>query len=98
MRKGCLLLMLALMGGLGCLSSGGHVAKESRQAPPVQTTIAPPPPPFITPDQVTESNAPDMVQALGREMDYDANIRQVAPAPAPMPATATAARANTINP
>jgi hypothetical protein len=86
MRKGCLLLMLALVGP-GCLSSGSHVAKESKQAQPVQMTIAPPPPPpappSVTADQVNESNVSDVIQAMSREMDYDATIRQPAAPPAP---------------
>ena len=93
-RKGCLLLTLALVGP-GCLSSGSHVAKESKQQPPVQMTFAPPappPPPVVTADQVNESNAGDVVQAMTRELDYDATIRQPAAA-APMPM-----RANTMNP
>lgn len=80
MRKGSLLLMLSLS-GLGCLSSGSHVEKESRQAAPVQMTFAPPPPPpppAVTADQVNETNTADVVQALTREMDYDATIRQPA--------------------
>lgn len=88
-RKGCLLLILALLGS-GCLSSGSHVAKESRKAAPVQMVIAPPPPPPapppVTPDQVTESNTPDVVQAMAREMDYDVTIRQTTPMPAMTPA------------
>jgi hypothetical protein len=85
MRKGCLLLLLALVGP-GCLSSGTHVAKEAKQAPPVQMTFAPPPPPpppSVTADQVTEANTTDIVQAMTREMDYDATVRRPAP-PAPM--------------
>ena len=84
-RKGCLLLLLALVGP-GCLSSGSHVTKEAKQAPPVQMTFAPPPPPpppSVTADQVTEANTADIVQAMTREMDYDATVRQPAP-PAPM--------------
>jgi len=83
-RKGCLLLMLTLVGP-GCLSSGAHVAKEAKQAAPVQMTFAPPPPPppSVTADQVTEANTTDIVQAMTREMDYDATARQPAP-PAPM--------------
>ena len=90
MRNGCVLLMLALVGP-GCLSSGSHVAKEKQQAPPVQMTFAPPPP-AVTADQVTESNAADIVQAMTRELDYDATIRRPA-APTPMPMAA-----NTMNP
>lgn len=94
-RKGCVLLMLALVGP-GCLSSGTHVAKDSRKAAPAQMVIAPPPPPPapppVTADQVTDANASDAAQALGREIDYDATIRPpAAPAPAPMPTTMTAA-------
>jgi hypothetical protein len=83
-RTGYVLLMLALIGP-GCLSSGTHVAKDSRKAAPVQMTIAPPPPPppSVTPDQVTESNAPDSAQALSREMDYDAHMLQRPAPPAP---------------
>jgi hypothetical protein len=77
MRKGCLLLMLALS-GLGCLSPGSHVEKESRQAPPVRLAEAPPPPPAITADQVTEANAADSVQALSREMDDEINRQSAA--------------------
>lgn len=86
-RTGCLLLMLALVAS-GCLSSNSHVAKESRKAAPVQVTVAPPPPPppeSVTPDQVTDANTPDIVQALSREIDYDATIRQPATPPMPMP-------------
>lgn len=86
-RTGFVLLMLALIGP-GCLSSGTHVAKESRKAAPVQMPIAPPPPPpappSVTADQVSESNTPDIVQALSREMDYDATMRQ-RPLPPPPP-------------
>ncbi len=96
MRKGCLLLLLALVGP-GCLSSGSHVAKEAQQAPPVQMTFAPPPPPpppSVTADQVTEANTADIVQAMTREMDYDATIRQPAlPAPMAMQMVGT-----TVNP
>jgi hypothetical protein len=83
-RKGCLLLLLALVGP-GCLSSGSHVAKEAKQAAPVQMTFAPPPPPppSVTADQVREDNTADIVQALAREMDYDATVRRPAP-PAPL--------------
>jgi hypothetical protein len=93
MRKGCLLLMLALVGP-GCLSSGSHVAKEAQQAAPVQMTFAPPPPspPAVTPDQVTESNTADIVQAMTREMDHDAATMH-RPTPTPMPMMA-----NTANP
>jgi hypothetical protein len=77
MRKGCLLLVLALSGP-GCLSSGTHVEAESRQAPPVHMTEAPPP--AVTADQVTEANAPDVAQALAREIDYDVNSHPAAPA------------------
>jgi hypothetical protein len=87
-RTGCLLLLLALVGP-GCLSSGSHVAKEAKQAQPVQMTFAPPPPPAppsVTADQVTEANTGDIVQALTREMDYDATVRRPAPqAPLAMP-------------
>lgn len=95
MRKGCVLLMLALVGP-GCLSSGTHVAKEAKQAQPVQMTFAPPPPPppTVTPDQVTETNTADIVQAMAREMDYDATVRRPAP-PAPMSMPNTA---NTVSP
>lgn len=79
LRKGCMLLMLALSGA-GCLSPGSHVEKESRQAPPVRLTEAPSPsPPAITADQVTEANAAEMVQAVSREMDYE-TMSQPAPA------------------
>jgi len=87
-RKGCLLLLLVLVGS-GCLSSGSHVAKEAKQAAPVQMTFAPPPPPpppSVTADQVTEANTTDIVQAMTREMDYDATVRQpAAPTPMAMP-------------
>lgn len=92
MRKACLLLTLALVGP-GCLSSGSHVAKESKQQPPVQMTFAPPappPPPAVTADQVSESNTADIVQAMTRELDYDAHP-PAAPAPRPM-------MASTMNP
>ncbi|HTU21320.1 MAG TPA: hypothetical protein VMG10_24920 [Gemmataceae bacterium] len=83
MRKECLLLVLALTGP-GCLSSGTHVEKESRQAPPVRMVETPPP--AVTADQISEANAVDKAQALAREIDYDAGIR---PAMPPM-ATTTA--------
>lgn len=95
MRKECLLLLVALVGP-GCLSSGSHVTKEAKQATPVQMTFAPPAPsapPAVTPDQVTEANTTDVVQALSREMDYDATARQPA-----APAMAMPMRATTANP
>jgi hypothetical protein len=97
-RKACLLLTLALVGP-GCLSSGSKVAKESKQQPPVQMTFTPPPPPpappAVTVDQVTESNAADIVQAMRREMDYDATVRPPAAAPTRMVMPNTA---NTVSP
>jgi hypothetical protein len=90
MRKGWLLLILAAS-GLGCLSSGPHVDKEAQQAPPVRMAEAPPQPPPITADQVTETNANDIVQAMSREMDYDT----VRPPAAPVMATTAA---NTMKP
>lgn len=72
MRKGCLLLVLALSGP-GCISPGSHVETESRQSPPVRMTEAPPPPPSITADQVTEANAAEILQGLSREMDFETN-------------------------
>jgi hypothetical protein len=79
MRKGCILLVLAL-GGMGCISPGSHVENESRQSPPVRLTEAPPPPPAVTADQVTEANTADIIQAMNREMDYDANSQPAAAA------------------
>jgi hypothetical protein len=75
MRKGCLLLIMALSGS-GCLSSGTHVESEARKAPPPR--MAEPPPP-ISADQVTETNAVDSVQALAREMEYESLSQQAAP-------------------
>jgi hypothetical protein len=83
MRKKCWLLVLALTGP-GCLSSGTHGEAKSQQ-PPVQIREAPPPP-AITADQVNEANAASIPQALGREMDYEANQLSAAPA---MPTTNT---------
>lgn len=85
-RRGCLLLLLALTGP-GCLSSGSHVEAESRQAPPVQMVNVPPPPPAVTADQVTEANAAEKVQALARELEYDENPPRP-PAPASVEAEA----------
>lgn len=76
-RKGCLLLVLAVTGP-GCLSPGTHVEAESKKTPPVQMTEAPPP--AITADQVTEVNAASIPQALAREMEYEANNLAAAPA------------------
>jgi hypothetical protein len=87
MRKGCLLLVLAL-GGSGCLSSGSHVEAEKRQAPPVRMAEAPPPPP-VTGDQVTEANAPQIAQALYQEMERESPTRTVAPTMAMNPGTMT---------
>ena len=78
--------MLVLVGP-GCLSSGSHVAKEAQKEAPVQMTVAPPPPPpppAVTADQVNESNVADVIQALTREMDYDAAIRQPTAPPTTM--------------
>ncbi|MGH7169410.1 MAG: hypothetical protein ACRELF_16515 [Gemmataceae bacterium] len=75
MRKGCLLLVLALSGP-GCLSSGTHVEAESRQMPPLRMAEAPP---AVTADQVNEANAASIPQALAREMDYESNGLSPAP-------------------
>lgn len=78
MRKGCLLLLI--LSGPGCLSPGSRVEVESRQSPPVRIAPAPPPPAaIVTADQVNENNAGDVVQALNREMDYDANNQRTPP-------------------
>jgi hypothetical protein len=79
MRKGCLLLVLALS-GQGCISPGSHVEAESRQTPQVRMTEAPPPPPAVTADQVTDANASEIVQALSREMDYETDNHPAGPA------------------
>jgi hypothetical protein len=47
------------------------VTEEAHKTPPVQMADAPPPPPVVTPDQVTESNAVEMAQALSRELDQE---------------------------
>jgi len=84
MWKGCLVLVLTLLGS-GCVSPGSKVETEARKTPPVQMKEAPPitqptAPPTVTAEQVTDNNAAQIVQALNRELDYDAN-----PRPAPMP-------------
>ncbi len=72
MRKGCVLLTLALAGA-GCVSPGTHVEEEARKTPVVQMAPTPPPaPPAVTADQVTEANAAEMAQALARELDHAA--------------------------
>lgn len=80
--KGCLLLVMVLSGP-GCVSPGTHAEDPSRRPPPVRMVEAPPPPPSVTADQVNESNAAEMAQALAREMDYDAKARPAAPTMAP---------------
>jgi hypothetical protein len=78
MRKGCLVLVLALMGP-GCVSPGTKVEEEARKTPAVRVTeTAPPAPPTVTADQVTDGNAAAMAAALARELDYDANQRSAA--------------------
>ncbi len=84
MRKGSLLVVLTLLGS-GCVSPGSKVETEARKTPPVQMTAAQPiaqpsAPPTVTAEQVTDNNAAQIVQALNRELEYDANSR-----PAPMP-------------
>lgn len=72
MRKGCLLLMLALTGP-GCMTPTPKLEDEAKKMPPVQTVEMPPPPPspVVTPDEVTESNAVEKARALANEMDRD---------------------------
>ena len=75
MRKGCLLLVLALTGP-GCLSSGTHAG--ARPTPEQMAEV--PPPPAVTVDQIDEANAAEKAQALNREMDYEAGSPPAAPA------------------
>ena len=70
MRKGCLLLILALAGP-GCMTPTPKLEDEAKKMPPVQPVEAPPPPPAVTPDEVTESNAAEKAQALARELDQE---------------------------
>lgn len=74
MRIGCLLLILGLS-STGCVSPTPNIAAESRQYPPVQMTAAPPPPPAVTADQVNESNAANVAEALSQEMDFETTSR-----------------------
>lgn len=88
MRKGCFLLLL-ILSGPGCLSPGSHVEAESRRSPQVRMALAPAPPmtpapapvpQIVTADQVYETNAPEIVQALSKEMDYETNSGRMPPA------------------
>lgn len=74
MRKAWPLLLWAAA-GVGCLSSGTRVEKEARQLPPVRMAEAPPPPPSVSPEQVNEGNANEVVQAMTKEMEFDAAAR-----------------------
>jgi hypothetical protein len=77
-RIACLLLGLALT-GTGCLGVQNLEPQPPTPAP------APPPPPPVLPGQVTEANAPQVLQALSDEIDRAAAEPPVTPAVAPAP-------------
>ena len=76
-RIACLLLGAAIAGN-GCLG-----VQHIEVSPPPAAHVEPPPPPVL-PGQVTEANAPQVLQALSDELDR-AVAESAPPAPAPPP-------------
>jgi hypothetical protein len=72
------LMLLAALAGPGCLTLPPmwKDAKPEQPAAP-EVDVAPPPP--VLPEQVNESNAKEMLNALREELDYAANERPAAP-------------------
>lgn len=80
------LLALALAGS-GCLNPMGFLDMDARKDKPMELPPVQPhalPPPAVTPDEVTEENAAEAIEAMSREMDYDEAQR---PSPLPHPTT-----------
>ncbi len=76
----CLLLGAALAGS-GCLG-----VQHLDVPPAVPAAPEAPPPPPVLPGQVTEANAPQLLQALGEELDrVSAEVPPAPPGPAPTP-------------
>jgi hypothetical protein len=76
-RIACLLLGVALA-GTGCLNVQNLEVQPAAPAP------APPPPPPVMPGQITEANAPEVLQALTEELDRAAT-EPVTPGVPPAP-------------
>lgn len=85
MKQIACLLLGAALAGTGCLGTHNLDAPANLPPPP---PAAPPPPPVL-PGQVTESNAPQVYQALSDELDRaSTEVQTVPPAPpgpAPVP-------------
>jgi hypothetical protein len=72
------LILLTALAGPGCLTLP-PLWKDAKPEQPaaVETNLAPPPP--VLPEQVNESNAKEMLNALREELDYAANERSATP-------------------
>jgi hypothetical protein len=69
----CLLLTL-LLTGAGCLKLPSLVWEAK---PPVKKEVEKPPPAPVVPEEISEGNAGQMIDALQAELDYAANERPV---------------------
>ena len=82
MKRIATLFLVATLSGTGCLS---WQTVETPPAPATAPVELPPPPP-VMPGQVTESNAPQVLQSLSEELDR-ATTNEVPPAPQGPPVT-----------
>jgi hypothetical protein len=76
----CMLLGI-ILACTGCLG----VQHVDTQALPPPAPVEPPPPPPVLPGQTTETNAPQVLQALTEELDRASADTPAPPAPAPPP-------------
>ena len=69
------LILLAALAGSGCMTLPPLWIEAKPEQPDVVETTATTPPPPVLPEQVNETNAKDMLNALREELDYAANER-----------------------
>ena len=72
------LMLLAALAGPGCMTLPPLWMEAKPEQPAIVETEERTPPPPVLPEQVNETNARDMLNALGEELDYAANERPAA--------------------
>jgi hypothetical protein len=76
-RTGWVVLLLAASGAGGCVTLPWAAPPPAASAP---AEPPPPPPPPVTPEEVTDGNAGEVVHALQDELDRAGGARPAAPA------------------